>query len=122
MQKNTLHGDINEKESVYQLKNKLYPVDLPDTVRLISCDHYEKIHQLIPKETVCHYCASVLSEPCLYSSKGIRLDMKCIIQNIKIFIRMCLTCNVRYFYKEYLDGVHYGNGKILLSLDVCVYL
>ena len=48
--------------------------------------------------------------------------MKYIIQNIKIFIQMCRTCNVHYFYKEYLDGVHYGNGKILLSLDVCVYL
>ena len=115
---------LSDEEVDYQLKMKQYPPEFEKSLMILEKSHYEtiKLEKLLkPSETVCHNCKVVLSEDLLLTNKAIICDVKSITTDVPIYYKICSNCKMRYFYKEFKDGVHVSNSLLILSLTFCIY-
>ena len=114
------NSSLTEQEISYQLHTKKYPVKFPNGVLGKSITDLENITCLAPTETHCPHCNDILSGPSTYCRSGYIMDPKTIISNVKLCFKKCLKCNIRYYYKEWKDGLHVSSNKLILTLDMCL--
>ena len=109
--KPSLKYPLTDKEALYQLEYKKYTGI--DMFKYKSNFDFTKLKNLIPNEKDCKYCNEELSGPIEYCKSSIILDLKSILTQVKLFLKICRNCKIRYFYKETSDGIHVSDTNSL---------
>lgn len=113
----------SQKHIDYQIEFKKYPVEMPSNCLLQTTAALSKVKELIPVEEECHLCSRRTLQVIKYSSNGILLDTKIVIPGINLYYKYCETCDIKYYYKEYRDGLHLThNSNLILTLDICLLM
>ena len=50
------------------------------------------------------------------------LTMNGVLHGNVTFIKLCPACRVCYRYQEFTEGVHTFDHKVLMSLDMCIFI
>jgi len=117
----TNNASLSELEARYLLDKKQYPQELPSYSLEKKDKDFESIKKLEPVETHCAKCHEPLLTKQEYSRSGILLDLTGYYTNIKLYLKRCGTCNIRYFYREFKDGIHLEN-RTAMTLRLCLYI
>jgi hypothetical protein len=117
-----LQVGLTEFELKYQMENKLHPVIFPSNVAGKKHNELLEIKELVPPETHCHTCSSMLTKKICLTKIGRIVDMKFIYNNVHIFYKRCVECSINYYYKEWNEGVHVGTNRVVLTFDLCLHI
>ncbi|XP_018007130.1 uncharacterized protein LOC108664944 [Hyalella azteca] len=110
---------LSEREKHYQLTVKKYAPEIDRRLLLKGEQELSQLNYLGPSEVSCVYCRLPLGRKVLYSNNACLLDPKTVVTGIELLYRKCRHCGLRYFYKEFTDGVHL-HDELILSLDLCL--
>ncbi|XP_041859627.1 uncharacterized protein LOC121651457 [Melanotaenia boesemani] len=99
------------------------PTSLPEevTAQRMLTDYRQS---LFPDETTCQLCPDTpeLEEAAQVTNKARIVGMQGVIQNISTYNRHCTRCKMVYRYQKWRDGLHNFNDRVILTLQLCVYL
>lgn len=109
-----------QKTSSYEIHHKKIPVQIPASFLERSRKH-EFPTELHPAENDCAICNSKLNEHLVTANAKI-LTKTGPFPGIETYQKVCPDCNMVYNYREYEDGVHNFNNRIILSLELCLHL
>ena len=58
----------------------------------------------------------------LYCRSGIIIDLTKTVNGVKLYYKVCTNkvCLIRYFYKEFLEGIHVAPNKVCLTFRFCI--
>lgn len=112
-----------ERSVRYIYEYKKIPSALPERVtapRALT----DYPHQLIPTERKCKLCPGnpELEEAIQITNNARIVGLDGVIPNITTYNRRCSECRMMYRYQEWTEGLHNFNDRIILTLQLCLYL
>ncbi|CAN9513286.1 unnamed protein product [Ophioblennius macclurei] len=118
-----LHTAEMERSVRYVYENKKIPAAIPESLtapRALT----DYPHQLIPTETACKLCpgSPELEEAVQITDNAKLIGMDGVIPNITTYNRRCPDCKMVYRYQEWTDGLHNFNDRVILTVQLCLYL
>ncbi|KAI4805602.1 hypothetical protein KUCAC02_010206 [Chaenocephalus aceratus] len=105
----------------YIFSDKKLPADLPDDLVTPKAPT-EYITEI--QQTLCTVCpGSVpLEKSARITRKARIITMNGVIENVSTYFRRCPQCHRIYRYQEWQDSLHDVDDRVILSLELCVYL
>ena len=105
---------LTQEEVAYIFKNKKYPLVLPK-----SClNVFKKFckNEALRTSRTCLCTGVKLSSSIKYCSSTKIFDISGVYDKICLYHRKCQSCGIRYFYREYGNGIHVADNNLILSL------
>lgn len=80
--------------------------------------------QLIPTERKCKLCpgSPELEEAVQITNCATIVGLDGVIPNVATYNRRCSECKMMYRYQEWTEGLHNFNDRVILTLQLCLYL
>ena len=118
---NSIENDYIKNMTSYFLEKKQIPYNLPESV--LDANLSENM-SISPNESNCPICpTSPLLQKAIVKNKTAKIyTTKKIIENVKIFVKICPDCQAEVIPQDYRSGLLNYNNNILISLEFLVLL